>query len=863
MGLGSVASAGTRRWPLALWCAWLAVLVASPEYDRALIAESSHAFAALGLLAGTACSLALPSGAAPGDAESAAEAPLSGLLRRARPVALGAIVSLGAIASVASLALNLVNWVVTGLLGIWVLDSPVPVALIDIWTGARPWAPALSALSGLSCALACVPCLRAARGAGPEARSVPLAPLSLALVTLLLAGALRPCVWFGVCWVGIGPASEVVALPFRLVWGALVALCVCRLLRRLGLRVAPAPRLEVDEGALLALLVAALALGTLAQRWLGYVVGVTPYVLFDLADLVGLAWDPAPLVLVASASLGALVAAALVALPVVAGRWARSLGVAAAPSGTAGRPGDEGEEGEKDAGSARDPLRELVARGLTEREAQAVRALLDGLSSREAAERLGLGASTVRNYQQRAYRKLGVACAGEARELLAGEAPGPGAPGPTAEGEGAPVGPAPEGVARRVAGVLLACFLLLPLGSGGRLAWWVSGQVATCAAGGLALAAALLALDALRARGVLVDGREAARPPARGERAALLASGSVVVACRLALLLGGPWVSVLAFRAAMALAVPAFVALSLRRAARAAGSRPGALPLVAHAVLGDPWALAVACLSASLLGAVWEELWRAAVWTDFSLFPQALPFLAAVLGACAALVWLRPGRGSRALSGAALALSLVTLAIEGWETAVLLCALLHGTILARGLSRERGGAAARPGDAAAVAALACASCAAGACAGVVVVNRYAAMFTTETNLLLVGAYDYERLVAFTSSASYVMGALFLALGCALVVATWRVVCSVDAERLMEGVRVTPEQRLRAFLVSRGLSDLQAEVTLLTAEGLSARQIGARLHYAPGTVSAARVGAYRALGVHDRAQLVAVLSGAGG
>lgn len=169
----------------------------------------------------------------------------------------------------------------------------------------------------------------------------------------------------------------------------------------------------------------------------------------------------------------------------------------------------------------------------------------------------------------------------------------------------------------------------------------------------------------------------------------------------------------------------------------------------------------------------------------------------------------------------------------------------------------------RHGRAAAPAALACASCAAGACAGVVVVNRYAAMFTTETNLLLVGAYDYERLVAFTSSASYVMGALFLALGCALLVATWRVVCSVDAERLMEGVRVTPEQRLRAFLVSRGLSDLQAEVTLLTAEGLSARQIGARLHYAPGTVSAARVGAYRALGVHDRAQLVAVLSGAGG
>ena len=160
----------------------------------------------------------------------------------------------------------------------------------------------------------------------------------------------------------------------------------------------------------------------------------------------------------------------------------------------------------------------------------------------------------------------------------------------------------------------------------------------------------------------------------------------------------------------------------------------------------------------------------------------------------------------------------------------------------------------------ALAALLCASGAAGACLGVIVVNLYASTFTVERNMFQGGYFDYERLIAFTSSASYVMGAVFLVCGCALVAAAWHLVRSVDASRLMEGVRVVPERRLRAFLVSRGLSELQVDVALLTAEGLSTREIANRLHYAPGTVGSARVACYQALGIHDRAQLTAVLSG---
>ena len=60
----------------------------------------------------------------------------------------------------------------------------------------------------------------------------------------------------------------------------------------------------------------------------------------------------------------------------------------------------------------------LAQAPLTERERVAIELLLQGKSSAEAADEMGVKASTVRSYQQRAYKKLGVAHAEELKELL-------------------------------------------------------------------------------------------------------------------------------------------------------------------------------------------------------------------------------------------------------------------------------------------------------------------------------------------------------------------------------------------------------------------------------------------------------------
>lgn len=70
-------------------------------------------------------------------------------------------------------------------------------------------------------------------------------------------------------------------------------------------------------------------------------------------------------------------------------------------------------------GSLSDEARErLRSSSLTKRETEVVCCSLAGLSSSRQAELLGIAASTVRNYSQRAYRKLGVASVSELRGQL-------------------------------------------------------------------------------------------------------------------------------------------------------------------------------------------------------------------------------------------------------------------------------------------------------------------------------------------------------------------------------------------------------------------------------------------------------------
>ncbi|MDO4848375.1 MAG: sigma factor-like helix-turn-helix DNA-binding protein [Coriobacteriia bacterium] len=52
----------------------------------------------------------------------------------------------------------------------------------------------------------------------------------------------------------------------------------------------------------------------------------------------------------------------------------------------------------------------LVCAKLCEREAQAVRSVVLGMTAQEAAPLMGVSASTVGSYRQRAYAKLGLPC---------------------------------------------------------------------------------------------------------------------------------------------------------------------------------------------------------------------------------------------------------------------------------------------------------------------------------------------------------------------------------------------------------------------------------------------------------------------
>lgn len=66
---------------------------------------------------------------------------------------------------------------------------------------------------------------------------------------------------------------------------------------------------------------------------------------------------------------------------------------------------------------------EMTNYGLTEREGEAVRFCLEGFNSTESAEKMGLKPSTVRNYLQRAYKKLGIANAEALPEFFSVQAP--------------------------------------------------------------------------------------------------------------------------------------------------------------------------------------------------------------------------------------------------------------------------------------------------------------------------------------------------------------------------------------------------------------------------------------------------------
>lgn len=91
------------------------------------------------------------------------------------------------------------------------------------------------------------------------------------------------------------------------------------------------------------------------------------------------------------------------------------------------------------------------------------------------------------------------------------------------------------------------------------------------------------------------------------------------------------------------------------------------------------------------------------------------------------------------------------------------------------------------------------------------------------------------------------------LGLALVTVA-RLVAAIDSRRVSCEIGQVDAVFLRAYLESRGLSELQARVAVLCADGCSNREICQELMISPGTVNSYRTKAYSQLGVSGRDDL---------
>lgn len=63
------------------------------------------------------------------------------------------------------------------------------------------------------------------------------------------------------------------------------------------------------------------------------------------------------------------------------------------------------------------------------------------------------------------------------------------------------------------------------------------------------------------------------------------------------------------------------------------------------------------------------------------------------------------------------------------------------------------------------------------------------------------------------------------------------------------------RKIEGYLVGRGLSDVQVQVVICLAKGMTKNETARFLNYAPSTVAAARSEAYRVLGVTTRLGLL--------
>lgn len=450
---------------------------------------------------------------------------------------------------------------------------------------------------------------------------------------------------------------------------------------------------------------------------------------------------------------------------------------------------------------------EFTDSGLSDRELQLAQLAYVGKTSAQIAVELGISASTVRVTLGKAYKKLGVEGLVGLRELAR----------PVVE---APNDPAKKSWVKLDAGRVGLIFLALPvLPIAAASSEWGQGQPLL-----LGVALALLTGGTLS-----IASRNDGAPELRGSAGG--AAGVFVAAMGLALLVA---VSVASDASGE---VPGAVAawLEFPCALLYVG---GILTLLGRRGGAEPRIWAPALLLAFFLGLLLEEMWRST--TSFSVLGSLLP-LAATMGWLAWRLLTEDVR--RRWLGAAVGVVATIVGVLGIAKLWVAVAALLLPVVILIIQKKEAGLLASP---TCLFALAC-----GLLVGVVGVNY------GEDQAIALGSLSTAVFFG-TSQATLCLRLVVLALSGLGVAAAYAIYAHL---RRLDNLGREPsrDERLRGFLVSRGLNEVESRTAVLIARGKTTPQIAKALHYSPGMINTARRSAYAKLDVKGTDGLIALFS----
>lgn len=481
--------------------------------------------------------------------------------------------------------------------------------------------------------------------------------------------------------------------------------------------------------------------------------------------------------------------------------------------------------------------------GLTKRETEAIEHLLRGRTSQESAELIGIKPSTVREYLQRAYRKIGVEGADQLRERYHLQLAVQGMRwGAEERGPDNSVGPVAEAL-------LLAStlYLLLPVNAPHGV--WGTGQDRL-----FALAAGMLASHT----SVLCKRSDWPGPvryswnllnrllPIAAAIGSLVSdfiphSASVMFACDavLGFYLYRWWVTAASRRGAfkgcpiaMACSVVAFILCDLLPAepslvvgACLILATSFAMPLrddtEESAVSVQPKNSLFLFLIGCVVGGGLEEVWRGLYW--FSFMPAALTFFTPVCFCCILSLFVRSSEQSVPSVTLTLAILAVACVIPGSAPAILAALSLLLLVV------SCGSYVAEPSGSPVLCGLSI-----GLAGGCVVFNRVATTFTYHVSVL--GVYGTQT--GFELVCVFLSALIFAASG---VYVGRRIVCSgrFARDKLQQRSISLNEVVVRDVLAAYDLTPLQIDTAMLLLQGRTVREISQELGYAPSTIKTAR------------------------